>query len=154
MAGIVGLYHQITDWFERNISLEDGVIFFIRAYVAQIFYASMRTKSDGFLSFDVENSLFLFEEEYNLPLLDPAVAGQLAVIGETLFPLMLMFGVLTRFGALGLIGMTAVIQFLVYPGSFYEHIVWFAALLAILARGPGRISVDNFVGPMLGFRSK
>ena len=47
--------------------------------------------------------------------------------------------------ALGLILMTAVIQLFVYPDAWPDHILWFAALLLILARGPGAISLDHLI---------
>jgi putative oxidoreductase len=41
--------------------------------------------------------------------------------------------------------MTAVIQLFVYPDGWPEHILWFALLLLIFARGPGAISLDHLV---------
>jgi putative oxidoreductase len=41
--------------------------------------------------------------------------------------------------------MTAVIQLFVYPDGWPDHILWFALLLLILARGPGAISLDYLV---------
>lgn len=91
-----------------------------------------------------ENAAVLFEEEYQVPFLSPEFAAQLGLLGETFLPVMLILGFGTRFGALGLLGMTLVIQ-TVYPNLFYDHIVWAAALVGILLLGPGKISVDNFI---------
>jgi len=38
-----------------------------------------------------------------------------------------------------------VIQLFVYPDGWPDHILWFALLLLILARGPGAISLDYLV---------
>ena len=38
--------------------------------------------------------------------------------------------------------MTLVIQFFVYPDGWPEHILWFALLLLIIARGPAAVSLD------------
>lgn len=91
-----------------------------------------------------ENAILLFSDEYQVPLLDPAFAAQLATVGETLLPIMLFVGLGTRFAALGLLFMTFVIQ-IVYPGLFADHIVWFAALLGILFMGPGKAALDHLI---------
>jgi putative oxidoreductase len=41
--------------------------------------------------------------------------------------------------------MTAIIQFFVYPGAWPIHGVWATALLVIIARGPGLISLDALI---------
>ena len=56
---------------------------------------------------------------------------------------MLLLGLGTRFAALGLLVMTVVIQLLVYPGAYATHGVWAAVLLWLMARGPGRWSIDH-----------
>lgn len=95
-----------------------------------------------------ENAVLLFEDEYQVPLLDPAFAAKMAVLGETFLPILLIFGLGARFGALGLLVMTGVIQ-MVYPNLFYDHMVWAAALLGVLTLGPGKISLDAVIGPKL-----
>jgi len=91
-----------------------------------------------------ENTTLLFEDEYQVPFMSPEFAGQAAILGETVLPFMLIFGIGTRFGALGLLGMTLVIQ-TVYPHLFYDHMVWAAALIGILLLGPGKISLDKLI---------
>ncbi len=66
---------------------------------------------------------------------------------------MLVLGIFTRIGAAGLLVMTAVIQFYVFPeellrwnGNWSLHLLWAAPLLLILARGPGAISLDALLG--------
>ncbi len=41
--------------------------------------------------------------------------------------------------------MTLVIQLFVIPGGWPEHLLWFALLLLIVARGPGAISLDHLI---------
>ncbi len=50
-------------------------------------------------------------------------------------------GLSTRFSALALLGMTAVIQVFVYPDAYPTHAVWAAVLLYLMAHGPENISV-------------
>jgi len=93
-----------------------------------------------------ESAVALFRDEYQLPLLPPELAATLAATGEHLLPLLLLLGLGSRFAALGLLGMTAVIQLLVYPGAYPTHGVWAAALLMLVAQGPGRGSLDHLLG--------
>lgn len=135
----------LFDRLAQKFMLQDYVLLFMRVWVAKIFYLSGRSKvGDEFLN-PSDMTTMLFEEEYGLPVLDSETAAQLALYAETFLPLMLMLGIGARFGAVGLIGMTLVIQFLVYPGYFPEHATWFAALLPIVMLGAGRISLDQLI---------
>jgi putative oxidoreductase len=59
---------------------------------------------------------------------------------------------MTRFTATGLLVMTGVIQ-LVYPDGWANfHLYWAAISLAIIALGPGRLSVDDLIGRMVHSR--
>ena len=89
-----------------------------------------------------DSTKLLFEYEYDLPLLPADVAAYLATFGEFFLALLLLLGLFTRLGATGLLAMTAVIQFLVYPGAWPTHILWLAPLLYVLKEGPGKLSVD------------
>jgi putative oxidoreductase len=42
--------------------------------------------------------------------------------------------------------MTAVIEIFVYPDAWPTHLSWAGLLLPILARGPGKISLDWMFG--------
>ncbi len=51
--------------------------------------------------------------------------------------------------------MTLTIQLFVYPDAFLStHFGWFALALAIIARGPGRVSLDHLIGTKLGQQSR
>ena len=64
---------------------------------------------------------------------------------EHFFPVLILLGLATRLSALALLGMTAVIQLLVYPGAYPTHGVWAAVLLYLVAHGPGKISIDHWI---------
>jgi putative oxidoreductase len=114
-----------------------------RLAVASVFWRSGQTKVNGFHI--REETFVLFREEYKVPLLPPDLAAYLATIAEHVFPVLLVIGFASRLSALGLFGMTTVIQLFVYPTGWPEHILWFALLLGIIARGPGAISLDQLV---------
>ena len=116
-----------------------------RLGVASVFFLSGRTKVDGFLHI-TDSTYALFETEYRLPLIPPHIAAHLATYQEHLFPILLVLGLFSRVGALGLLGMTTVIEIFVYPDAWSTHLSWAGLLLPILFRGPGRYSLDHLLG--------
>ena len=80
--------------------------------------------------------------EYQVPLLRPEIAAPLATATELGGAVLIFFGLLTRLGALALLGVIAVIQLFVFPGSWGDHILWASLLLLLVARGAGKLSLD------------
>jgi putative oxidoreductase len=89
-----------------------------------------------------QTTLELFETEYNVPILSPGLAAYTAVSIEVSTPILLVLGLLTRPAAAVLLGMVGVIEVFVYPQAWPTHIQWAAMLLVLLARGPGKFSLD------------
>jgi putative oxidoreductase len=135
------------------------ILFAARVGIGMVFLVSAQTKAVdwnllGALTFSLELSPslpYLFEE-YGVPLLSPGFAGWMATYMESWLPLFLFIGVFTRLAALGLFGMTLVIQVFVLPGAWDVHLLWASALLLIMARGPGIISVEHWLGRALAGR--
>ena len=133
------------------------VAFIARFSIAAIFWKSGQTKVEG-LAIDLVDGTFqlgvphlsasaipLFAEEYKLPFLSPEFAALAAAFGEHVFPLLILLGLATRFSALALLGMTLVIQTLVYPDAYPTHGVWAASLLLLVSQGPGVLSLDHLI---------
>jgi len=91
-----------------------------------------------------DSAVALFKDEYALPLVDPEIAARLAAFSEHFFPVLLVVGLASRFAALALLGMTAVIEY-VYPASWPLHGTWATCLLVVIARGPGVFSLDTLL---------
>ncbi|MBB4955229.1 putative oxidoreductase [Agrobacterium vitis] len=126
----------------------DLVSLVARLSIAGTFWRSGQTKVDGFHVTDT--AVYLFENEYKLPLVDPWLAAHMAAIAEYLFPILLVIGFASRLSALALLGMTLVIEIFVYPDAWPTHGTWAACLLIIIAHGPGVLSLDH----LLSKRSK
>jgi putative oxidoreductase len=120
-----------------------AVALLTRLAVAQVFWRSGQTKVSGFHL--REETFVLFREEYKVPLLPPDLAAYLSTVGEHVFPVLLVLGLASRLSALGLLGMTMVIQLLVFPGGWPEHVLWIALLALVITRGPGAISFDRLI---------
>jgi len=124
----------------------------LRLALARPFFASGLTRWDGWftLSFGAQT---LFAEDYRLHLFGaaipfpmPQLVAPLASTAEIVLPILLGFGLLTRWAALGLLCMTGVIQ-LTYPDGWANfHLYWAAMALAILTFGPGAVSLDRLLG--------
>jgi putative oxidoreductase len=141
MSAIAGLVARFTGLCDRIPHAFIALL--ARLTIATIFWRSGQTKVEGFHVTD--SALFLFREEYKLPLIDPWLAAHLAALAEHLFPLLLVIGLASRASALALLGMTLVIEVFVYPDAYVTHGLWAIALLIVLARGPGVMSLDHLV---------
>lgn len=135
----------VTQRLERWIS-HDLLALASRFGIAGIFWLSGRTKVEGWLTL-TDTTFLLFREDYALPLIPPVWAAYLATTAEHLFPILLVLGLATRLSAAALLGMTAVIQFGVYPAAWPTHLTWAVPLLYLLGRGAGRWSLDGWLVP-------
>ncbi len=112
-----------------------------RVYIAQVFFSSGLTKIQ-----DWDTTLFLFEEEYQVPLLHFELAAILGTLGELVLPVLLFFGLLTRFSAFGLfiVNVVAVISLVeIAPAALYLHYLWGILLAQIFIYGSGSVALDG-----------
>ncbi|MEW7857751.1 DoxX family protein [Pseudomonas chlororaphis] len=155
-------HHPLDHGLNRLIQLLERIphsliAFLARFSIAAVFWKSGQTKVEG-LAIDLFSGTFelgmprladstipLFQSEYQVPLLSPELAAHLAAFAEHLFPLLLLVGFATRFSALALLGMTLTIQLFVYPDAYPTHGTWAAVLLYLMARGPGKLSIDHLI---------
>ncbi len=145
---VIGLFERIPNTFIALVA---------RLSIASVFWTSGQTKVQGFVVNIItgevhlgwpslsDSVVALFQDEYKLPFIAPAIAAPMAATAEHLFPLLLLIGLGTRFSALALLGMTMVIQIFVYPDAYPTHGTWAALLLYLIARGPGALSVDHWL---------
>ncbi len=133
-----------------NLIPESFILLLGRVAVFFVFWRSVQTKIDGvtiagqnFAFWNVTESTFmLFEYEYELPM--PTVMAYLGSFGEFFLSIGLLLGFFTRISAIGLIVMTAVIQF-VYPEAWTLHILWVGILFYLLKNGAGDLSLDHLM---------
>jgi putative oxidoreductase len=113
-----------------------------RLGIAAIFFQSGRTKVEGWFTIP-DTTYELFRYEYAGVPLPPEFAAVMATIGEHVFPILLVLGLFTRLSALALLGMTLTIQIFVYPDAWPTHLSWAGLLLALIALGGGKFSLDR-----------
>lgn len=115
----------------------------VRLALAAQFWRSARTKVQEGSWLAIDPITFdLFRDEYHMPW--PEVTGTVATYAEHFLPILVMLGLATRFGAAGLLVMTAIIQLFVYPDAFWSpHVMWFGLALILIARGGGMFAADR-----------
>jgi putative oxidoreductase len=125
-----------------------------RIALALPFFRSGLTRWDGFLAIS-PGTQFLFEQQFKLHIFGqiygfPAPDEVAFAVGlaELILPTFLFIGLATRFAAFGLLLMTAVIE-LVFPDGWANfHLYWASLALAIMALGPGPLSLDSLISKM------
>lgn len=144
-------WHQLLGWLALATPLLD---LWIRWDVASAFFRSGLTK---IVSWD--KTVFLFQEEYHVPLLPPEAAAFLGTFGELAFPPLLLLGLAGRFSALSLtvVNIVAVVSYWQVLGqneaALASHYYWGLLLLVTLLHGPGKLSLDHWIGRWVEARS-
>ena len=113
------------------------ILLAMRIGVGSVFFKAGLLKYQSF-----EFAVKLFEDEYKVPLLSPALAARITMFNELTWPVFLFLGLATRFATLPILGSIAVMQLFVYPSAWTENLVWTSILLMLITRGAGALSLD------------
>lgn len=115
----------------------------VRLYVADVFLRSGLVKLQSW-----DATLYLFENEFAVPLLPPEIAAYLGTAAELTLPVFIALGFGTRLFALALFVFNAV-AVLSYPGlspaGLKDHILWGTLIAVVLFHGPGKLSLDDWL---------
>lgn len=149
IANVENALRDVAQWLARVAQVVTPPV--LRIALAVPFFKSGLTKWDGFLSlspaaaflFEDEFKLHIFGEAYDFPL--PTAFAYVDGIAEIVLPVLLVIGLATRFSALALFVMTGVIQLVVPDGWANFHLPWAGLALAIIALGPGALSLDHLL---------
>ena len=136
---VIGAFESIPYWL---------IALTARVALAKVFWSSAETHLANW-----QTTLYLFANDYRVPLLAPHLAAYMAVTLEVLTPPLLLLGLATRFTALALFGMTLVIEIFVYPQAWPTHIQWAAMMLVLMAQGAGGVSLDALISRRMGARA-
>lgn len=156
MSGIVNLWERLTALLGTK-AVENVVLLMTRIGLGMIFYNSYQTKiveGTWFTANDTQQ--FLFQDLYSGLPIPTDIAIPMTIYAEFFFPMLLFFGLFTRFGALALMGMALVIQIFIFPtmDHFLGWVMMVLALGAILVtRGPGLFSLDAVLGRIAGSKA-
>lgn len=115
----------------------------VRLFLLDVFFRAGLSKL-----LDWDSTLFLFQEEYRVPLLPPELAAVMGTAGELGLSSLLALGLLTRPAAVGLflVNLMAVIS---YPdltaAGLKDHQLWGVLCMVLALFGPGALSADGFL---------
>lgn len=151
MQRIFTSYDRMVGLFSGRIP--DGIVLLVvRLALAGVFWRSGRSKVvEGSWLTISDSTRYLFENDYAGVPLSPELAALLATGAEHLLPILLVAGVLTRFSAVALLGMTLVIQLFVFPEAWWTtHILWAAMAGVLIVRGSGMFGADPWLAKLRG----
>lgn len=119
------------------------LLLFTRLWVSSIFLKS------GYLKITTwDSTLYLFEEEYQVPIVPWELAAYLGTAAELILPVFLILGLFTRpmAAALFMVNVTAVVSYpVLWEGGFFDHQLWGAMILMNVVWGAGAISADHWL---------
>jgi putative oxidoreductase len=151
MHNLVKFHNKFVDAWQ--LSLMDLLLLLMRLYVAWIFFRAGLLKLDNWGA-----TQYLFQYEYQVPILPWELAAYLAVATELVVPVFIALGMLTRITAfvLFVFNIVAVIAyptlwsdgFELFSKGAMDHQIWGVMLMVLVLCGAGRWSLDK----MLGFR--
>jgi putative oxidoreductase len=116
----------------------------LRIFLANVFFKSGLTKIQSW-----DSTLYLFSDEYHVPLLPPDIAAYLATSAELALPVLLVLGLFGRFAAAGLFILNAVAAYSYFSGlseaGLNQHLYWGIMLAVLLVISRGAWSADNWL---------
>lgn len=147
-----GCYTRATGWLA--VWLGPVTLLCLRVWVAWAFWQAGLVKIA-----DPESTRYLFESMYHVPFLPPDFAAGLGTWIELIVPWFVGLGLFGRPFALFLF-VYNIIAFTSFPAlwphgfwhglfnttDFADHKVWGLMLMAVIAWGPGALSVDKLIG--------
>ena len=140
IVGPAGLISRILDKLQPLLALGT------RLWVSWQFFKSGLLKVQSW-----DSTLFLFQEEYRVPLLPPEAAAWVGTAGELVFPAFLALGLFGRLGAVGLsaVNVLAVVSYAHvllaegFDAAIAQHYLWGFMLLYLAVYGNGLFALDH-----------
>ncbi len=146
---LIGIYINALGALSRLLgSFEPLFALGVRLWVGLVFVKSGWLKLTSF-----ENTLYLFSEEYRVPLLPPEWAAVAGTGGELLFGALVMTGLAGRLSAIGLSAVNAMAVFSYahvlfaegFEAALGQHYLWGLMLMMVIVYGPGSWSMDGLL---------
>jgi len=141
MNKLIELYQSAVE--KMHIFFTPLLLLFTRLWVASIFLKS------GYLKITTwDSTLYLFEEEYQVPFVPWEMAAYLGTAAELILPVFIILGLLTRPMAVAvlMVNVTAGVSYpVLWDGGFFDHQLWGAMILMNIVWGAGTLSVDHIL---------
>lgn len=148
-SAIQNMLKSYDEWIAKlHLGFVPLLLLFCRLWVAWIFFNSGLTKIASW-----DSTLFLFEYEYQVPIIPWELAAYMGTAAELVLPVFLALGLLTRPMAaiLFVFNIIAVVSYpLLWEKGYYDHQLWGLMILIVVVWGPGWISADKILRNKLG----
>jgi putative oxidoreductase len=147
------IFDTAHDWYFKGVGwlgyAKPAVDLCLRLWVAWAFFKAGLVKIDN-----MDSTIDLFTNTYQVPLLSPTVAAYLGTGVELVVPFFLAFGLFGRLAAgfMFVYNLICVVSFPdlwpdgFWPGlfgsAFKDHKIWGLMLLVTFVYGPGKLSLD------------
>ena len=142
-------YHRLVAWLDHAKPVID---LGLRLWVADAFFRAGLVKIAN-----MDSTIDLFTNTYQVPLLSPVVAAYLGTGVELVVPFFLAFGLFGRLAA-GFMFVYNIICVVSFPdlwpdgfwtglfgSAFKDHKIWGLMLLVTFVYGPGKLSLDHLL---------
>ncbi|MCG9650909.1 DoxX family protein [Vibrio brasiliensis] len=141
---ISNLLERYDQWVGKlQIGFVPLLLLFCRLWVAWVFFNSGLTKIASW-----DSTLYLFEYEYQVPLLPWTLAAYMGTAAELILPVFVAIGLLTRPMAaiLFVFNIIAVVSYpVLWEKGFYDHQLWGLMILIVVVWGAGPVSIDKIL---------
>lgn len=141
---ISNLLERYDQWVGKlQIGFVPLLLLFCRLWVAWVFFNSGLTKIASW-----DSTLYLFEYEYQVPLLPWTLAAYMGTAAELILPVFVAIGLITRPMAaiLFAFNIIAVVSYpLLWEKGFYDHQLWGLMILIVVVWGAGPVSIDKIL---------
>ncbi|MDC5849290.1 DoxX family protein [Vibrio europaeus] len=148
-SAIKNMLESYDNWVAKlQIGFVPLLLLFCRLWVAWVFFNSGLTKIASW-----DSTLFLFEYEYQVPILPWELAAYMGTAAELILPVFLALGLLSRPMAaiLFVFNIIAVVSYpVLWDKGFYDHQLWGLMILNVVVWGPGVVSADKVLRSKLG----
>jgi len=141
ITALIQRYESLVQQLQEY--LVPALLLLLRLWVAAVFFKSGLTKIASW-----DSTLYLFEFEYQVPLLPYHLAAWIGTATELAIPVLLVLGLFTRPAALYLFifNIMAVVSYpLLWERGFHDHQLWGLMLLVVVIWGPGLVSLDHWL---------
>lgn len=141
MQGLLNQYDRLIE--KLNQLFVPLLLLFCRLWVAWIFFKSGMVKYSSW-----DSTLYLFEYEYQVPILPWEMAAYLGTAAELILPIFIALGLFTRpmAAVLFVFNIMAVASYpLLWEKGFYDHQLWGLMILINIVWGAGSLSADKLI---------
>jgi NADH dehydrogenase len=130
-------------WIADSIDFLGRTAWPINDLLIRVWIAKQTLLSGFLMATDWDTAVALATDEYPVPWVDPHGAALLGILAQLGGGLSLLLGLGTRFGAMVILGLTAVTH--IYYTAIDLNLFWIALMVGYVLRGAGAFSFDRLL---------